>query len=180
MIKFDYNMFFDRPAVISAVKKATRKTLSKAGAFVRTRARTSIRPAPKKKKYTPVPGKPPRSHLGTLKRLIFFAWDPTTESVVVGPALFAGKTSDPTAPEVLELGGRVHRRHKVHVARRKAHTAAQAAAYRRLLVEGRVKREGSDTRVVEETVTYRKFPYMNPALQLEAVNFPDLFKDAVK
>lgn len=92
-------MFFDRKAVMNAVDKGTRKVLSKFGAFVRTRAKSSIR---KSKKAAP-PGKPPRSHTGLLKRFIFFVFEPATRNVVIGPAKLNQKDSG--APEVLEKGG---------------------------------------------------------------------------
>lgn len=52
--------FFDRKAVLAAVDKATLRVLSKFGAFVRRRAKSSIR---KRKKASP-PGQPPSSHSG--------------------------------------------------------------------------------------------------------------------
>src|SRR5690606_6172596 len=50
-------LFFDRKAVTSRVDKATRKVLSRFGAFVRRTARSSIR----KRKKTSQPGSPPSS-----------------------------------------------------------------------------------------------------------------------
>jgi len=91
------DMFFDRHVVIAAVDNAKRKVLSKAGAFIRTAAKTSIR----KRKGSAPPGAPPHSHEGTLRRLILFGYDKPNDSVVVGPVGF--KTSE--APSVLEYGG---------------------------------------------------------------------------
>jgi phage gpG-like protein len=79
------------------VDKAKRQTLSRAGAFIRQSARTSIRP----RKGTSRPGRPPFSHEGSLRRLIMFGYDPNTESVVVGPVGFKSSI----APNVLEFGG---------------------------------------------------------------------------
>jgi hypothetical protein len=93
------DMFFDRAAVVRAVDGAKRKVLSKAGAFIRTAARTSIR----KRKGSAPAGKPPHSHEGSLRRLILFGYDKTADSVVVGPVGF--KKSDPPVPNVLEHGG---------------------------------------------------------------------------
>jgi len=90
-------LFFDRAPVMRAVDRARRIALSKAGAFIRQRAKTSIR----KRKGTSAPGEPPYSHEGSLRKFIFFGYDPGTESVVVGPVGF--KRSD--APHVLEFGG---------------------------------------------------------------------------
>lgn len=91
-------MFFDRPKVARAVDRAKRRVLSKAGAFIRQRARTSIRP----RKRTSRPGEPPTSHTGLLRRFIFFGYDRQRESVVVGPVGFRRSK----APHVLEVGGR--------------------------------------------------------------------------
>ena len=89
--------FFDRHVVIAAVDNAKRKVLSKAGAFIRTAAKTSIR----KRKGSAPPGAPPHSHEGSLRRLILFGYDKPNDSVVVGPVGF--KKSE--APSVLEYGG---------------------------------------------------------------------------
>lgn len=89
--------FFDQAAVRTALDAGTRKALSKFGAFVRQRARSSIRT---RKKSSP-PGQPPSSHEGSLKRLIFFAYDASAKTVVIGPVPFrAGE-----APSLLEHGG---------------------------------------------------------------------------
>jgi hypothetical protein len=60
--------FFDRALVQQKVAKAERRVLSRFGAFVRTRAKTSIR----KKKGTSPPGSPPHSHVGLLRKFILF------------------------------------------------------------------------------------------------------------
>lgn len=91
------SMFFDRQKVIVAVDAAKRRTLSRAGAFLRQSARTSIRP----RRGTSRPGQPPYSHEGSLRRWILFGYDPRTESVVIGPVGFRGSV----APHVLEFSG---------------------------------------------------------------------------
>jgi hypothetical protein len=93
-------LFFDRKAVTARMDVATRKALSKAGAFVRQHAKGSIR----KRKKTSEPSKPPNSHTGLLKNNIFFAYDPSKQSVVVGPTLMNAKSSG-VAPKMLEFGG---------------------------------------------------------------------------
>ncbi|HUX17173.1 MAG TPA: hypothetical protein VMW52_11920, partial [Phycisphaerae bacterium] len=74
-------LFFDAPAVRRAMDDASHKALSRIGAFLRTRARGSMREA----KGPSRPGKPPHAHVGTIKRLLFFSYDRATRSVVVGP-----------------------------------------------------------------------------------------------
>lgn len=90
-------IFFDRPKVQRAADRGTIRALSRAGAFIRTRARSLIR----KRKRISLPGDPPSSHIGLLRRLIFFGYDRRRESVVVGPA--ARRNSK--VPRVLEEGG---------------------------------------------------------------------------
>lgn len=95
------DLFFDRQVVLRAVGKAKREVLSKAGAFIRQTARTSIR----RRKGTSRPGRPPYSHTGLLRRWILFGYDRRSDSVVVGPVGF--KRSK--APNVLEFGGVTNR-----------------------------------------------------------------------
>lgn len=101
------DIFFDSPKVKRAVDRALRRTLSRFGAFVRTRSRTSIR----KSKKISAPGSPPRSHVGLLRNLILFGYEPATKSVVIGPALLR-KLPGKTIPETLEYGGRLIMRGK--------------------------------------------------------------------
>ncbi len=91
--------FFDRSAIQRAVGDAARKVLSKFGAYVRQAARSSIR----KRKAVSKPGQPPSSHVGTLKRLLFFGYDPAKKSVVIGPTPLGSGSAD--APPLLEYGG---------------------------------------------------------------------------
>jgi hypothetical protein len=113
-------LFFDRKRVVDAVSRAERQKLSKAGAFVRRSARSSIR----KRKKISAPGKPPTSHTGLLKRNIFFAYEPNRSSVVIGPV----KLNKPSgAPQLLEMGGTV----RIRVAgRNKRKRARQLARYK--------------------------------------------------
>lgn len=92
------DLFFDKKTVLRAVDKAKRAVLSRAGAFIRTTAKHSIR----SKKGSAPPGKPPHSHEGSLRRLIYFGYDRASDSVVVGPVGFKRST----APNVLEFGGK--------------------------------------------------------------------------
>jgi hypothetical protein len=92
------SLFFDRPKVRKAVDHGKRRTLSRAGAFIRQRARTSIR----KRRRSSRPGEPPSSHTGLLRRFILFGYDRQRDSVVVGPVGFRRSQ----APNDLEFGGR--------------------------------------------------------------------------
>ena len=93
-------MFFTSKAVLSVTDRATRRVLSKFGAYVRRAAKSSIR----KRKAISSPGSPPSSHTGLLKRFILFGYDPSKRSVVIGPLrLTRGGRGD--APRALEEGG---------------------------------------------------------------------------
>jgi len=94
-------MFFDRAKIKKKSDTATRKYLSKFGAFVRQTSRRSIRSG----KGTSKPGKPPYSHTGLLKKFIYFSYDPHRASVVIGPVVVSGKSGK--ALQALESGGTV-------------------------------------------------------------------------
>lgn len=101
MIRFEITkLFFDKKAVRDKVDAGTRRVLSKFGAFVRRTARSSIR----KRKKTSQPGSPPSSHIGLLKKFIFFGYDPRKDSVVIGPVRLTQKGRG-EAPSLLEYGG---------------------------------------------------------------------------
>lgn len=105
-------LFFDSPKVLGAVDTATRKVFSRFGAFVRRTARGSIR----KRKASSAPGAPPSSHTGLLKRFIFFSFDPTRKSVVIGPMRLT-ENNRGDAPSALEYGGTatLDKKKKVHI-----------------------------------------------------------------
>lgn len=137
-------LFFDSPRVMRAMDRAARRALSKVGAFVRTRARSSMR----RRKGVSKPGQPPSSHAGDLKRLLFFSYDPNTESVVIGPTRF--KKGE--APSLLEFGGRAVR----------------------------VRKQSSGKRGRRQIVTYRKHPFMGPALEAELPNVPKQWRNSLR
>lgn len=110
-------LFFTAAGVRDQVDAATRRVLSKFGAFVRRRAKSSL----KYKDGAAPPGQPPHVHRTTrftvragkkgakkqqpaspLRELIYFSFEPATRSVVIGPALGGSRSG---APEKLEKGG---------------------------------------------------------------------------
>jgi len=92
-------LFFDRGIVLAATTAAERKVLSRFGAFVRQRARTSM-----KRRTNPAPpGQPPSAHTGLLRQHLYFAWDGNARSVVIGPVLLNQKQG--AIPPLLEYGG---------------------------------------------------------------------------
>lgn len=157
-------LFFDRKAVVDATDKATANVLSKFGAFVRQRAKSSIRrpgadrDAPKirnaqgrlvfRRLRVSKPGSPPFSHTGLLKNFIFFTYDPLARSVVIGPTLINKPTG---APEALEYGGVVKAPWWWKSGKNKL---------------GRIK---IDAR-----------PYMRPAFEAERPKLPQMWKDSIR
>lgn len=155
-------LFFDRPKVQRAVDKAKRRALSRAGAFIRTTAKHSIR----KRKGSAPPGSPPHSHVGLLRRLIFFGYDERTDSVVVGPVGF--KRSD--APHVLEFGG------KVALKTPRMMRVGQPGRDRRgRFTRGKLRRVDAGTKLA-----YAPRPFMGPALEKERPKLPKVWANSVR
>jgi len=96
--------FFDRAQINKLLDPRERKYLARAGALTRSIMKRSIRKSGKKRTRS-LPGQPPRSHTGLLKKHIYFWMDPGTRSVIVAPASL--KRAGEAAPDVLEFGGRV-------------------------------------------------------------------------
>ncbi len=95
--------FFDRPKVTKAADAGRRRALSKTGAFVRRTAQTSMRP----RKTVSVPGQAPSSHVGLVRKFLFFGYDTVQQSLFVGPVKI--NRGDGRAPQLLEHGGTVTR-----------------------------------------------------------------------
>lgn len=90
--------FFDRAAVKAAMGNAARKGMLSGGSYTRTVARNSMKKRPGPSDV----GSAPNVHVGTLKNLLYFAYDQSSKSLVIGPVGLGG--SD--VPKVLEFGGR--------------------------------------------------------------------------
>lgn len=162
--------FFDREAVLKAVDKAVAKAMSRFGAFVRQRAKTSIRyrndPAP--------PGSPPSAHRtgmklvkprksgrpgqtpsgkrqmsSPLRDFIFFAYDRDKQTVVIGPA----KTNQAAPRKFLPLG---------------------MATVPQVIEEG-----GTLTGGARGPITIRPHPSMKPARDAELPGFLESLKDSI-
>jgi len=114
-------LFFDRPAVMRMMTKKERALLSRFGAFVRRRAKSSIKIS--RTNETSDPGAPPKGHTDQLRSKIYFAADPGKRSVVIGPTLFGTKTGEELSAleqggmsTITEsAGGAVRRRRRVYV-----------------------------------------------------------------
>jgi hypothetical protein len=90
--------FFDREKVIKAVGIADKKVLSAQGQEVQYQAKGMLWPA----KGPSSPGNPPHMHMGLIKKLLYFSYDFSSKSVVIGPAIIDRPTG---APSTLEYGG---------------------------------------------------------------------------
>jgi hypothetical protein len=102
-IKDAKSLFFDRPAVTSAMDKVSRGALSGFGAYLRTVARNLLKKRAKGPFDASEPGQPPKRHSGLLHDWLLFSWDQSSQSVVIGPAYLTTKGED--VPETLEYSG---------------------------------------------------------------------------
>lgn len=167
--------FFDRRAVRQAVGKATANFYGKAGAFIRTTARSSMR----RRKTPSMPGSPPsvhsRSKVATLRN-IQFGYDFATDSLVIGPlklnqyGIRNGIKTTGTVPALHEYGGIAGILEK-----KMFNFDTGEIEWERTSFRGaeKAKRRGQKTRVRQ--ATYPARPFMGPALEKEAPNFPNLF-----
>jgi len=148
-------MFFDRKKVIRAADKATLGVFSKFGAFVRQRAKTSIR----KRKKPSAPGQPPSSHTGLLRNFIFFGLDRSKKSVVIGPVLLnqggKGGAEGSTILPALEYGGQS-------------------------VVSTRYRRSSNKKLNTKRTIRIQARPFMLPAFETEKEKLPSLWADSIK
>ena len=109
----DYRLkdwFFDRRNLEFSLARAEIRAMSKVGAFVRKRARSSLR----RRRKPSEPGQPPSVHstddVATLKNILF-GYDPHIHGVVVGPVKLHAKQGlngvmlSGTVPNLHEFGG---------------------------------------------------------------------------
>lgn len=93
-------------AVLTPAEKFQNRLLKQFGAYVRTIARRSIKPANRKRQISE-PGQPPLFHRGrlTYKDTIFFVADAKRKEVVIGGVLLSDTNAETAVPGVLEHGG---------------------------------------------------------------------------
>lgn len=162
--------FFEPARVMRAARQAVKLTLSRFGAFVRTRAKSSIR----KRKRVSAPGQPPSSHTGVLKKFIFFAYERERQNVVIGPTqanqIFGnaqGQVTRGIVPEVLEYGGALT-----------VFEVFKWGKWRRADLRSRRRNAGLPKR--KRVVRIAARPYMRPAFEIEKAKLPPLWKDSIK
>ena len=181
------SMFFDRAAVRKLIGAKNAKALSKAGAFVRTRARSSLR----RRKKPSRAGSPPSVHssdtVATLKNILF-AYDPGREAVIVGPVGF-NQGDDGGVPRLMEHGGSARRL----VAPASAFAPSKiVSAATSLGMTPPMSKRGKPKRITRKdaaryinrlhygvkkrvAASYPKRPFMGPALEAEAPKFAKLW-----
>jgi hypothetical protein len=154
--------FLDRQEVARQIGRANQRALIRAAAFIRRRARSSLR----RRRRPSQPGQPPSVHstnnVATLKN-IQFAYDPQSQALVIGPVALTGGQSNfgpqlagQTVPQVMEFGATVKMR--------------EARVGRSWRNRPRRVRSGQPIRV--RRVKYQPRPFMGPAFQAEAGNVP--------
>lgn len=164
--------FFDRAAVQLAMDRRAAVVLSGLGAFVRQRARSSIR-APGKRKQASKPGKPPKNQTGLLRDNILFWYDHGNQGVTIGPIMlnrpsprWVMGTNKPT-PAVLEHGGTL-RVHEVQVGGRWWKVPPNDPWLSRGKMRFAMRRE--------RNLTIAPRPYMHPALEKTLGNPREMMK----
>lgn len=169
-----HRFFFDGNRVLSAVERTERRVLSRFGAYVMRGARGLIR----SKKKPSKPGQPPRSITGVLKKFLYFVFDPSKRSVVIGPARTnqisfdgQGEPVKGTIPEALEHSG--------SITIQEARAPTSGKWWRR---DFRFKRAGTEAEWEQRkrTVKIEARPFMGPAFAKEQPKLSAMWRDAVK
>ena len=145
--------FEDTQRILSRIGQSAKRSLMRQGGFIRTTAVHSIKTA----KGPSAPGSPPHNHPGltrkqhtqSLRKLLFFRWDDSAKSMVVGPELLPSGQLDPTVPGILEAGG-------TEMATVKVGTAW-----------------------VRKRITIAPRPYMAPALKLSQAKLPEYWANSL-
>jgi hypothetical protein len=160
--------FFDRDAVMARIEKSRLAMLSRAGAFVRRAARSSLR----RRKRISSPGSPPSVHskddYASLKNILF-AYDPARDSVIVGPLGLRSRNNvtivsvSGAVPGTLEHGGPIGVRE------------IETSPGKWLELWGRARRWHSGKPQRTRIVNVQARPFMRPALEANVDKFPGFF-----
>lgn len=168
-------LFLDRDAVQKAAGRRNARALAKAGAFVRRRARSSIR----RRKKVSEPGGTPSAHskspVDSIKNILY-VYDPASRTVVIGPVRLNQRNTvngrRSTVPELLEIGGTA----RIEEERYQHDSTAQW--FRRDRRRSPSKHKIYRTR----TAHYKPRPFMRPALAAEvaAGTIPQAWANSVR
>lgn len=170
--------------VKAAVDKATVRTMPQAGAYIRGVAKRLI----KKRVKASLPGNPPHTHNGGLKRAIRYDLGPSKSSVAIGPARenagrlwnvleYGGRGLQFKLSEQVKVGGygpiRMGKRGRRPV-RIEIRTPAQAARARALIAAENARRAAA----AKATIAPR--PFMRPALIAARPVIPHHWRNTVR
>ena len=148
LITMNFRFIDETRKLLEAVDKEKRKRMLRGGSLVRTIMKRSIRFRKRKKSQE---GDPPFAHVrGFGLRSIFYAWDPSTETVVIGPVVGDDRTN---APQALEFGG-----------------------YSMISVSTRDRRRSGRRRI---RARIKRRPYSFPALEKASDKYPEVFKGLI-
>lgn len=153
--------FFKPDELIKATNRAEYKALRHQGGYVMKAARASI-VKPTRRNARSLPGKPPFSQTGRLKRSILFAYEKSSNSVLVGAFSFGSKGD--AIPGALEYGGQIQIAETVFVWEKNS---------RNKVVRKR-KKTGR-----KKTVTVKARPYMGPALERSKSALDSIWKNSI-
>ncbi len=164
--------FFDRDKVKAAMDAATARALAQSGYYLMKAAQWSI----KDRKTPSLPGNPPHSHTGALRRNILFSADTLRDTVVIGPiklnqVSFDSKDHRPiagTVPSVLEFSGQITVKEVRY----------RGGKWQRADLRSRRRLAGAEMRYRNATVAAR--PFMGPALQKNLSRIPAQWQNALR
>lgn len=171
--------FFDRKAVTDAMEKSNAKALSKAGAFIRRRAQSSLR----RRKSVSEPGSPPSVHstdrIATLKNILFF-YDSSAGRLVVGPVGLNQRQQswitmgNITVPQLHEFGD-------VMVIREWSWNGGRTWTRQDLRFRhtSRKRKEVYNWIERRRRAVYKPRPFMAPALAAELENIPKAWQGSM-
>ena len=171
--------FFDREGVRKKMGNANAKAMSKVGAFIRRRARTSLR----RRKAVSEPGSPPSVHstdgVATLKNILF-AYDPSSQSLAVGPVKLNQQQQswitmgNVTVPQLHEFGD-------VMVIREWSWNQGKTWTRQDLRVRHTSRKRKEVYNFIERRrrAIYKPRPFMAPALAAEQENIPKAWQGSL-
>lgn len=194
-ITVDATFHLNSDKVMKMVNAKTRRALSRAGGYLRTTAKRSI----KNRAGASPPGSPPHSHSGLLKNFIFYRYDPGSKSVFVGPELlhrprtgtlksleFGGPVPgyNRPAPKIGDLGiiafTQVNPRHSSARGPKavKAWGKTYEVQYARIRNDAMLRRVRENERKIfgdAKSVSIAARPFMRPALEITKEKLPQFF-----
>lgn len=145
-----FKMFFDRAKVLEQLSKKEERVLNRTGGEGRQTIKRSMRPGGKAGKAS-MPGEPPRWQTKKLRDAIFYGYDGSTRSVVIGP-IKSQSASKQNVPLLLEQGGQVQN------------------ALVRVAEDRPRKKKKQKYRYIRQDITIAPRPYVGPT----SVNHPKI------